>query len=69
MRLEEQSILLVVTSYREIVDNQANGFRKSCFAISPRTIHKPPWIAKEDKIRTRALMIPHENGIHVDMPK
>lgn len=29
----------------------------------------PPWIANEDKINTKALIIPHENGIHVDMRK
>jgi len=66
---EECAILLVVTSYQGIADNQASDSCKNRFIISPRVIHKPPCIAKEDKIRTRALMIPHEKGIHVDMPK
>lgn len=31
--------------------------------------HMPPCMAKDDKIRTRELMMPQENGIQVDMRK
>jgi len=37
--------------------------------LVPYFPYNPPCIAKEDKMRTSELMIPHENGIHVDMRK
>lgn len=31
--------------------------------------HRPPWIAKEAKIKTRELIIPQVSGIQVDILK
>lgn len=31
--------------------------------------HRPPCIANDDSISTSALMMPHDNGIHVDIRK